>query len=114
MYDFDNDGYLTGEDIRIMMSYMPFKRNVKTSPVIKLQQVPEDRRQKYKEGLYEDDEGKNVAYSDRITDQEEIKKFLDDIFQAQHAGCDGKRMNYKQFEYINKTISSEMFYSLMA
>ena len=23
-------------------------------------------------------------------------------------------MNYKQFEYINKTISSEMFYSLMA
>ena len=51
---------------------MPFKRNVKTSPVIKLQQVPEDRRQKYKEGLYEDDEGKNVAYSDRITDQEEL------------------------------------------
>ena len=23
-------------------------------------------------------------------------------------------MNYKQYEYINKTISSEMFYSLMA
>lgn len=74
MYDFDNDGYLTSEDIRIMMSYMPFKRNVKTpSPnVIKLQQVsensPTQRRQKYKEGLYEDDEGKNVAYFDRISD----------------------------------------------
>jgi len=55
-----------------------------------------------------------VAYFDRLSDQEEIKKFLDDIFIAKHAGCDGKNMNYKQFEYINKTISSEMFYSLMA
>ena len=25
MYDFDNDGLITPEDIRIMMSYMPFK-----------------------------------------------------------------------------------------
>lgn len=55
-----------------------------------------------------------MAYFDRISDQEEIRKFLEDIFKAQHAGCDGKKMNYKQFEYINKTISSEMFYSLMA
>ena len=23
-------------------------------------------------------------------------------------------MNYKQYEYVNKTVSSEMFYSLMA
>jgi len=28
MYDFDNDGYITPEDIRIMLSYMPFNRNV--------------------------------------------------------------------------------------
>lgn len=28
MYDFDNDGYITPEDIRILMSYMPFDRNV--------------------------------------------------------------------------------------
>jgi len=27
-YDFDSDGYITPEDIRIMMSYMPFNRNV--------------------------------------------------------------------------------------
>lgn len=30
------------------------------------------------------------------------------------AGCSSKHMNYKQYEYINKTVSSEMFYSLMA
>ena len=28
MYDFDNDGFITPEDIRILMSYMPFDHNV--------------------------------------------------------------------------------------
>lgn len=27
MYDFDSDGYISAEDVRIMMSYMPFNRN---------------------------------------------------------------------------------------
>jgi hypothetical protein len=27
-YDFDGDGLITPEDVRIMMSYMPFKRNI--------------------------------------------------------------------------------------
>lgn len=29
MYDFDDDGFITPEDVRIMMSYMPFDRNIK-------------------------------------------------------------------------------------
>lgn len=33
MYDFDNDGFITPEDIRIMMSYMPFDRGVQLSEV---------------------------------------------------------------------------------
>lgn len=33
MYDFDNDGYITPEDVRIMMSYMPFNRNVSVQHV---------------------------------------------------------------------------------
>ena len=28
MYDFDNDGKITPEDVRIMMSYMPINKNV--------------------------------------------------------------------------------------
>ena len=28
MYDFDNDSYITPEDMRIMLSYMPFERNI--------------------------------------------------------------------------------------
>jgi len=33
MYDFDQDGLITPEDIRIMMSYMPFQRNVQLQNV---------------------------------------------------------------------------------
>jgi Ca2+-binding EF-hand superfamily protein len=33
MYDFDNDGYISPEDIRIIMSYMPFKRNIQLQNV---------------------------------------------------------------------------------
>ena len=27
MFDFDNDGFISPEDVRIIMSYMPFNRN---------------------------------------------------------------------------------------
>lgn len=33
MYDFDNDGFITPEDIRILMSYMPFDHNVQLQDV---------------------------------------------------------------------------------
>lgn len=86
-YDFDNDGFITPEDIRIMMSYMPFNRNVQIQNV---QSILDNRgidnltaggkpsspsrhqRMKVKEGLYQDEEGKNIDYNDRIHDQEEI------------------------------------------
>ena len=55
-----------------------------------------------------------MNYTDRISDQEEIKQFTDNIFNSGIAGVTPKHMNYKQYEYINKTVSSEMFYSLMA
>jgi Ca2+-binding EF-hand superfamily protein len=28
MFDFDNDGFISPEDVRIIMSYMPFNRNI--------------------------------------------------------------------------------------
>ena len=75
-YDFDNDGYVTPEDIRIMMSYMPFNRHVQiqnvqsmieTRGIDNLNGSP-NRRQKQSEGLYQDAEGKNINYNDRIHD----------------------------------------------
>jgi len=32
-YDFDGDGNITPEDVRIMLSYMPFKRNIQLQNV---------------------------------------------------------------------------------
>jgi hypothetical protein len=64
--------------------------------------------------MYQDEEGKNINYNDRLSDQEEIMQFTNNIFKSGIAGCTPKHMNFKQYEYINKTVSSEMFYSLMA
>lgn len=33
MFDFDNDGYITAEDVRIMMSYIPLNRNIEVHNV---------------------------------------------------------------------------------
>lgn len=99
MYDFDGDGFITPDDVRIMLSYMPFKRNV---PLQNVQTIIDSRamenlsplkknavispkkmnttsnitplnRQKHNEGLYQDVDGKNIDYRDRISDQEDIK-----------------------------------------
>lgn len=47
--------------------------------------------------MYLDDEGKNIDYKDRISDQEDIKNFTDNIFKSGVAGCSAKHMNYKQY-----------------
>lgn len=72
MYDFDNDGYITSEDVRIMMSYMPIHKNIKVNHV---QEMIDKRGIEaamspsiQKEGLYQEEEGKNMDYSDRISD----------------------------------------------
>lgn len=129
MYDFDNDGYITSEDVRIMMSYMAFNRvqgvqiaqsvldqrgieKISGSRASSPTNRQKQQRQKQKEGIYLEEEGKNVDYKDRISDQEEIKNFTESIFTAEN-GITKNKMNYKQYEHINKNVSSEMFYSLM-
>ena len=64
--------------------------------------------------MYQEEEGKNINYNDRINDQEEIKAFTDKIFKGGIAGVTPKQMSMQQYEYIIKTVSSEMFYSLMS
>lgn len=71
-------------------------------------------RPKQREGLYQDEEGKNVDYRDRVSDQEDIRMFTENIFNNNVSGCTSKHMSYKHYEYVNYNISSEMFYSLMA
>lgn len=63
IYDFDNDGYITPEDIRLVMSYMPFHRKVKLknnkneadSKLI-------DNLNKISDGMLQNGEGKNINF----------------------------------------------------
>lgn len=52
------------------------------------------KRAKHREGLYQDDEGKNMDYRDRMNDQEEIRNFIQTVFNSGYAGCNGDRMDY--------------------
>ena len=63
---------------------------------------------KQKEGLYSNLDGKEKDYQDRIADQEEITKFLDEVFEER------EYLTLDLYEYINTTISSEMFYSTLS
>lgn len=114
MYDFDNDGFVTAEDVRIMMSHMPISQNVTVNEV---QDLIDQRglRESFsprraKEGLYDEEEGKNLEYMDKKTSQEEIKKFVDSLFD----GIEGKKLNFEDYVKLTTEKSSEMFYSLMA
>ena len=60
-YDFDNDKYITPEDIRIMISYMPFQRNIQLVAAQKQIELlngasspvrGHPQRQRVREGLY--------------------------------------------------------------
>ena len=114
MYDFDNDGYVTAEDVRIMMSYMPLSQNVTVHAVQALidqrglQESFSPRRAK--EGLYEEEEGKNQQYEEHKTNHEEIKIFVDSLFEEVNGG----KMNFEDYVKLTTEKSSEMFYSLMA
>ena len=54
--------------------------------------------------MYEDDEGKNLGYRDRLSDQEEIMQFIDNIYNhqivANHRASVSTRkvMSYDQYE----------------
>jgi len=94
-YDFNSDGLISREDIRLILSYIPYKRTLdptdlqkkrsslkSTAGNITFSEYAEPYCSKSKEGLYGDDEGKAIDYKDRSWDQEEINHFLKTIFGA--------------------------------
>jgi hypothetical protein len=113
MYDFDNDGFITAEDVRIMTSYMPFNDELTDKNILPF--IDEKRNNLFsptraREGLYEDEEGKCIDNEHRMNDQEEIKRYTDTLFRD----LPNQWMDLSQYEQVIKTESSEMFYSLMA
>ena len=82
MYDFDNDGYITPEDVRLMLSYLPIKKNggsLYTSS----------------EGMLSNEEGSNRKYDERMSEQEDIKQFVHNIFHSGYDGIKDEKMCYR-------------------
>lgn len=83
LYDFDDDGFITKEDIRIILSYVPlFEDGVFL-------------RDHEKEGKFTSGNGASVKYEDRRETQEAIFNLLNSSFANQ------QKIDYKEFKRIN-------------
>jgi len=87
-YDFDNDGVLQREDVRILLSYVPFKTEQDMMGVS--QSVLSE--QTNREGLYD---SSKQSFFQRKTDQEEIRALTDHIFGSKQS------LNYNEYSQIN-------------
>jgi hypothetical protein len=61
-----------------------------------------------REGLYENEDGKNIDYKDRLAEQQELKNFCDALFGTKAS------MSFDEYVAFNQKVSSELFVSLMA
>lgn len=102
-YDFDKNGIVSAEDVRLCLSYIPFRKG-KSSSGKQVNDASDIR-----EGLYDVSEGRNIDYKQRTQNQDEIKSFLDFAFDDEN-----KNMTLEAFIRFNTDVSSEMFVSIMA
>jgi Ca2+-binding EF-hand superfamily protein len=94
IYDFDQDGFITKEDVRIILSYIPVLRD-------------ENAEESEKEGTFSQGGGGYDEFSTRIQIQEEISDLIELVFK------DGEKINLNEFQKINETISSDMLVTVL-
>lgn len=75
-YNFNNDGFVSKEDIRIMLSYVPFQPEIDDPEA-----DARSHGSKGSEGLYN---SRQLSFERRQADQEEINKFIDQIFASKN------------------------------
>ena len=75
-YDFNNDGTLQREDVRILLSYVPFKTEEDLGGTQSVMSMSSG----VKEGMYD---ATRQSFFTRKNDQDEIVRFTDHIFGAQ-------------------------------
>lgn len=81
-YDFDKDGKISKEDVRVVLSYIPLTTKNYSSVKLKFEQE---------------------EFKDRIESQDELHTILEKSFQS------NEYLNQKQFIDIIQNVSSEMF-----
>ena len=87
-YDFDKDGYITEDDVSLVLSYADI--NTKNDEEEK---IPYERRRSASP--------RNHDFSDRIENQKEIGKIIELMFKSKN------KMNYEEFKEFNTNESSE-------
>jgi hypothetical protein len=127
VFDFDGDGKITAEDVRMILSYIPRSREQCTSSLEttfeeskttcnvnrtsdKKEKKPSlgGKKRRKGEGLYFSSMGKNDDEDDRKKDTEKIIKFIEYVFK------DKKSINLADFTRFNTESSSEMLLSVMS
>jgi hypothetical protein len=63
------------------------------------------------EGMYAAEEGRNLNYNDKMNNMKEIGGFVNKIFGEFPYY---KQINFEQYSHIIRSVSSEMFLSLMS
>jgi Ca2+-binding EF-hand superfamily protein len=94
IYDFDKDGYITKEDVRIILSYIPILKDKATGGS--------------KEGIYNQEGGGVEDFSMRIKIQEEISQLLDLTFKKKD------KINLEEFQEINENVTSDMLVTVLS
>lgn len=89
MYDFDRDGYITKEDVRIILSYIPILKG-------------EGAADPSKEGAFSIAGGGHEEFSDRIKVQEEISQLIENCFSGKD------KLNLEDFQKIIENEASDM------
>lgn len=92
IYDFDKDGSITKEDVRIILSYIP---------------VLKEKKKKVKEGVYSQSGDEVDDFETRIRVQEEISDLLDIAFK------DKDKLDLETFQKVNEDITSDMLVTVL-
>ena len=87
-YDFDNDGKINKEDIRVILSYITL-----TYSDNKTEKKTADKT--------------NISFKHRLMSQEELNDILNVCFQDKHIKYE--KIEYKDFRYIVENINSDIY-----
>lgn len=93
MYDFDRDGYIIPEDVRLILSHVPIENNVVGHVA--------------REGAFTQTGGGSQVFLDRLQNQTEIQNLIDEVFGSK------KRIDLEEYKRINMEVTSEMFLSVL-
>ncbi len=112
-FDFARCGAIHAEDVRLLLAYIPFRKEPPKSPAGSSFSASRAAAKKSSvsngdaaEGMFT--EGRNMREEEREAQRERIEQFVGFVFEKQAA------LSLKQFAEMNTRVSSEMLVSVMA